>query len=650
MAYTIKCDRFTLYDVRDDELVVYAPKCKLEANTSGEASFTIYSQHPFYGVLKKLRSIFEIQQDEDVIFRGRMTEDSVDFDNAKAVDLEGVLAFFNDSTVRPFNFPGDFNADTDYREAYNSGNVVRFFLNWLITQHNNQVEEFQRFKLGKVTVTDPNNYFTRSNSDYASTWETLKTKLFNSELGGYLCIRYEADGNYIDYLADFEKTNSQHIKYGENLLDLSTDSDASATYSAIIPLGKKKNEIDTESSDTSRLTIADLPDGNITDDVVKKGDVLYSKSAVAAYGFICAPTTETTWDDVTIADNLQSKGFDWLTEKAPLISNTTTTKAVDLHFSDEEIEAFRIYSYVSVSSAPHGYEDNQKLTKLDIDIQNPQNTLITFGEVRQSLTDINSSIKQRVSGQVEEAKTIFQTSLSEQESRILQLCNETITSKTEQLANSITLSITGSLGNTAQIAMQVGERVIQTDLELSKVREAFANDKSSVTVSGGVVTFNAGTLVINSTNFKVSATGVIEATNAKISGQIITEKGVYKAQMDSGGLDLYYNDVLCGTVNTKYWSGASSPGISLRVEEGGQYLMFSHADDTQGSGYTVDYYLNAGWSSNYDEKHIFQTSARFLSDVYIAGKTRIRSLRLFGSDGEYLVGINSSGALTVSKL
>ena len=78
--------------------------------------------------------------------------------------------------------------------------------------------------------------------------------------------------------------------------------------------------------------------------------------------------------------------------------------------------------------------------------------------------------------------------------------------------------------------------------------------------------------------------------------------------------------------------------------------MFSHADDTQGSGYTVDYYLNAGWSSNYDEMHIFQTSARFLDDVYFAGYTRIRSLRLFGANGEYLVGISSSGQLTVSKL
>ena len=119
--------------------------------------------------------------------------------------------------------------------------------------------------------------------------------------------------------------------------------------------------------------------------------------------------------------------------------------------------------------------------------------------------------------------------------------------------------------------------------------------------------------------------------------------------MDMGSLRLYYDDILCGTINTKYWSNASSQGISLRVEEGGNYIMFSHADDTQGSGYVVDYYLNAGWSSNYEEMHIFQTSARFLDGIYVSGPSRLRSLRLFGADGEYLIGVDS-GELTVSKL
>lgn len=593
MAYQIKCDDYILYDPRHEDLIVQNPKCNLEVNTVGEASFSIFADHPYYGQLRKLRSVFEILQDGEPIFRGRMTEDTKDFHNTKLVDLEGVMAYFNDSLVRPFTFPDDFLNDSDYITAAKSGNVVEFFLAWLINQHNAQVQKFQQFKLGKVTVSDPNNYLSRSSTDYMNTWEALKTKLFDSAIGGYLCIRYEEDGNYIDYLEDFEMLNAQRIEYGENLLDLSSESDASETYSVIIPLGKKMNEIDTSSSDQSRLTIAGLADGNITDDIVKEGEVLYSVSAVEQYGFICAPTAETTWDDVTDAKNLQTKGTEYLTQTAVKLVNTITIKAVDLHFSDDEIEAFRIYRYVYLWSKPHGQEDSLKLTKLEIDILNPQNTVITIGDTKLSLTDINAGNKQDATMKVE--------SLREQ--------------------------------------------------YLSGVRKAFADDNSTVTVSGGLVTFKSGTVAIDSEYFKLSSTGILKASNAIISGEVTTVEGLYEAQLSSGALGLYYDGVLCGTVNTKYWSGASAAGISLRINEGGKYIMFSHPNSNYAAGFEIDYFLNHGWSSDYDEMHIFQTSARFLDDVFFDGTTQIESLVIRGTDGKrYLVTVNENGVVVGSEI
>jgi hypothetical protein len=386
-------------------LIVINPKCKLEVNTVGEASFVIYDSHPHYGRMSKMRSIFEILQDGHTILRGRMTEDTKDFENIKAVDIEGVGAFFNDSVIRPFAFPDNFLDDEGYLVAAESGNVIEFFLSWLINQHNSQVEDFQKFKLGNVTVSDPNNYIARSSADYASTWETLKSKLFDSGLNGYFCIRYEADGNYIDYLQDFELTNLQRIKFGENLLDLSTESDASAVCSAVIPLGKKRKEIDENTDDDSRLTIEGLPDGDVTEDIYKQGDMLISRSAKENYGFIVAKTKDTTWDDVTLAENLKTHGVEYLATKATKLSNTITIKAVDLHFSDDEIEAFRIYRYILVESKPHGHEDRYKLTKLDIDILNPQNTKITLGDTKLSMTDINRGTKQTIEEVVATIKT-----------------------------------------------------------------------------------------------------------------------------------------------------------------------------------------------------------------------------------------------------
>ncbi len=425
--YQIKCDQYVLDDARDEELIVSNPKCKLEVNTVGSASFNIYSTHPYYDRLQKLRSVFEISQDGQIIFRGRMTDDTADFGNAKAVDIEGVMAYFNDSIIRPFIFPEGFADNEGYIEASTNGNVIEFFLGWLIEQHNSQVEEFQQFKLGKVTVADPNNYLTRTSEDYSKTWEVLKSKLFGSSLGGYLCIRYEEDGNYIDYLEDFELTNTQRIEYGENLLDLKTESDASATYSALIPLGAKQSEIDKESEDDSRLTIAGLADGDINKDLVKSGDTIFSRSAVERYGFIYAPTKDTTWEDVTIADNLLTKSVEYMTSTATKLKNKITITAIDLHFSDAEIETFRINRYTKVHSKPHGHDNLYKLTKLDIDLHNPQNTKITLGEESLSLTDINVSIRQTASTVAKQtAQTEVKSQVATSATSILADCEQII--------------------------------------------------------------------------------------------------------------------------------------------------------------------------------------------------------------------------------
>lgn len=432
--YQILCDKYILYDPREEDLIVDNAKCKLEVNTVGEASFTMYASHPYYSKLRKLRSVFEIREDGQTIFRGRMTEDSRDFDNIKVVDLEGAMAYFNDSIIRPFVFPDDFESDSGYK---NSENVIEYFLNWLIQQHNSQVQDFQKFKLGRVTVSDPNNYLSRSSTGFPKTWEVLKTKVFDSGLGGYLCIRYEEDGNYIDYLADFELTNTQRIEYGENLLDISTESDATSIFTAIIPQGAKLNEIDKASDDDSRLTIEGEKDGDVTEDIVKSGDTLYSKSGVEEFGWIYASEEASTWKDVTTAANLKQKGVEAFGTSLKY-TNTITITAVDLHIADEDIAAFRIYRYILMNSKPHDHKGQYKLTKLDIDILQPQNTKITLGDTTKSMTDINrgnqtditeevKAIKTQTNSQSVDLSEIHQT-VSEQATSISNTCEAMILS------------------------------------------------------------------------------------------------------------------------------------------------------------------------------------------------------------------------------
>lgn len=430
VVYRITCDGYPLLDMRDESLIVTDPQCTVEVNTIGSASFDIYKVHPFYDKMQILKSCFEISDDFGVIFRGRMTADSMDFYMGKSVELEGAMGYFNDSVVRPFTFPDDFLEDADYMAAAESGNVVEFLLKRLIESHNAQVQDFQKFKVGNVTVSDPNNYIERADSGYVSTWEALKSKLFESSLGGFLCIRYEPDGNYIDYLSEFTLVNTQTIEFGKNLLDRLRETDAKATYSAMIPIGAEIEETAEDGTVSKhKLTLEALVDGDSTDDVVKSGDTIYSKSAVEKYGWIYAPIAETTWEDVTEAENLLTKSTELLVNAATSLATSEELTAADLHLTDKEIQSFRIYRKIKAKQEAGGVFTTFDLTKLHIALLDPQSTKITVGKATQTLTEATRKYQSEAIERVQAAEK----NIEETKEEVTEVKNQAVIERTEIL-------------------------------------------------------------------------------------------------------------------------------------------------------------------------------------------------------------------------
>lgn len=597
--YRVYCDGNPLLGLSVKDAVLVNPKIKLEVNTVGEGSFTIYKNHPYYSKLKKLKSVFTVYDDYGVIFRGRATGDTVDFNHGMHVDLEGAMAYFNDSIVRPFNFPDDFLEDADYIAAAEGGNVIAFFLGWLINNHNSQVQYYQKLQLGNVTVTDPNNYITRSSSEYASTWDVLKAKLFDSSLGGYLCIRYENGGNYIDYLSEFTETNSQEIVFGENLLDLKGETEASATYSAIIPIG------------TLGLTIEGLEDKNVTDDIVKVGDTLYSKSAVKAYGWIYAPTSETTWDDVTDDSNLLTKGVKWLADCGAFM-NAMEATAVDLHFADKEVESLRIYKNVNVRSSPHDVEESFPLAKLEIDLLNPQNTKITVGKTLMPLTERTTMLQEETKKQYSKlSKTDEEIKLEVQNT--LKDISSTIVQQLEQ----ITLSVeNGETSST--ISLMLGETLISSE---------------EITMSG-VVTFQgleSGTTTIDGSWIE---TGTITAD--QIAADSIT----------LGKLD----EELLNTVNDAYSMAEDAEylaGEAADVVSGWCYKSTTYIDGSKIMTGTVQASELLGGTVGLLDEDEYMVGELTLTDAsssgYAVDLTSYAALRLVAEDGNLYLGNKSYG-------
>lgn len=426
---------YILYDPRlatpEDRLIIRDPKVHLAVDKAGEMSFLLQPEHPYVDKLRKMSGVVELTDGATPIYRGRITRDTIDFYGVHTVETEGLLACLNDSIIEPFAYPEDFTEDTGYQEAAASGNVVEYLFCWFLGQHNAQVSAEQQLKPGTCTVTDPNNYITRSSTDYQTTMEAIRGKLFGSSLGGHLLIRYEADGNYLDYHADLPLTNTQPVEFAANLLDMTTELDGTDIYTAILPLGK------------DGLTIAELPDTDLTDDLVKNGKVIYSKSGIAAHGRI---TRCIKWDDVTVPANLQTKAKAALADNGLAMPETITVRAVDLGWQDA-VQHFRVGRMTLLASTPHGYRASYPLLELSPDILDPGNTQITMGATRATYTGT----------QIEEDRRRDEETNSREEN-----IKEETRQQLDQVIRSTSQQITDLQRNVDSIILSALERYVET--------------------------------------------------------------------------------------------------------------------------------------------------------------------------------------------
>lgn len=461
--YQLKYKDYILHDMRlaDEKLIIRDPSVKLAVSKAGEMSFTVDAEHPYLSNLRRMSGLVELLDGTLPIYRGRITSDTKDFYGAYKIETEGIMAVLNDSIIPPFNFPEDFTEDASYKAAAASGNVVEFFFRWILSQHNAQVTAEQQIKPGVITVSDQNNYITRSSEEYATAMSTISDKLIKSALGGYLLIRYEDDGNYLDYYAALPLTNTQSVEFAENLLDLSSETDGTNIYTAILPEGK------------DGLTIEALPDGDLTDDLVKSGLTIYSKSGMATYGRI---TRHIKWDDVTVAANLQTKAKAALADNGLSMPETITCKAVDLGWQDG-IQHFRVGRMTALFSTPHGYSASYPLMELAPDILDPGNTQITLGATQQTYTGAQIDAKRETDKRIESTRQEISERVDESSSQVIQATHQQITDL-QQNVNSIILSALENYVETGdfdsykeEVSTKLSVLTDQLSIDITKVTE-----------------------------------------------------------------------------------------------------------------------------------------------------------------------------------
>ena len=410
MNYEIYCGPYILHDIRTEKYRVTNAVLTEELNKVKELAFQIYPEHPYFDKISPLIPNIKIEKDNNTVFKGRVIGINQSMDNSKQITCESSFAFLFDSIIRPYSFQGTpkdlflyfinshntqvgtFEKTTDTsiqsNKVYFKYNESNFLYEQVLTPNVSEVDNYYEIDgdkivlIGKLTGAnlDNNDYINRSSTDYISTFESLEEKILDT-VGGYLLERYENDFTFIDWVDDFKNGENQiiagqTIEFGKNLMDLFVDNDASETYSVVIPLGA---EIENEDGTKERLTIKDVNDGL---------DYLVNEIALSSYGWIVAPISDTTWDDVTLASNLKAKGEDYLSEIAVMLKSTLELNSFDLNVLDKNINSFKLGEYVVVKSTFHDISKSYLLSKKITSINDATAMTITLGETKNTLTGI----------------------------------------------------------------------------------------------------------------------------------------------------------------------------------------------------------------------------------------------------------------------
>jgi Prophage endopeptidase tail len=366
----------TIYDGPEDTVgtVIHSPypnaiklssgKVQLVLQGISSMSFSINIKNPGWGKIKPLTTLIKVRdvKRNKQIFNGRVLKPVQEMTNdgmfSIQYECESILSYLHDSRQR-------------WGEYHNIS--VRDFFSLIIENHNRQVEPHKRFKVGNVTVTDPNDSLYRY-LGYEDTYDTIKDKLLD-RLGGFLVLREETDGNYLDYLESVGEVSNTPIRLRKNLKEMNREIDPLDVITRLVPLGAQIETGNPDNSEASkpRLTIASVNNGL---------DYLDDPEMIEEFGII-EGTVE--FDDVTVPENLKSKGQQYL-DNQKAVKVTYTLHAVDLNLIDESFDSYEAGNWHPVENPVFAIEENVQIIEKEIDILNPVNNSLIIGEKYNTLT------------------------------------------------------------------------------------------------------------------------------------------------------------------------------------------------------------------------------------------------------------------------
>jgi len=349
-----------LHETQLDGDKVSAGRLEQSLSDIGTFEFELMYDHPLYNQIEPITGLVKIvnKYDKEVEFYGRVLKPDAGMDSSglfsKTFTCESVLGYLQDSTQT-------------FQRVPNNG--IEDYFRRIIAIHNSQVEPHKRFKVGRVTVLNQSDIPYRY-IGYDTTFDTIKTYLIG-RMGGYIQLRLEEDGMYLDYLQSVGEEMDSPIQLGTNIETARRELDLSNLITRLVPLGADLDK-DNRDEETGQYVVRE----RVTINSVNGGkSYIEDAELVKQFGILQRPMD---WTEIKDAGILLQRGQQYMQNQKIAIS-AWSVSVVELYLINQSFEKFKVGNTHPIDNAPLSGVERLQIIKKVIDVTQPESVDLTVG-------------------------------------------------------------------------------------------------------------------------------------------------------------------------------------------------------------------------------------------------------------------------------
>lgn len=363
--------------------IVAEPVVDLENKSAGTFSCRVPYQvvtrfgqvkNPYYDKFTMGRTFIMVEEDDECIFFGRVTECELEFNLDKTVTSDGILNELEQINTRLGS--GSYNTCAD-----SSVSLLAFVMG--ADQSRKGDSPVNCMERGKVTVDDRTVNTRETGDQFGSLWSVLSTYLLEKD-DAYLKLRLANDPGterfffYYDYLKpeDVPQT-SQSIEYGVNMLDFVLDEKCGSDL---------VNSVTAHGTETVKhgWWIFKKTSYNTISSTVKDDKSIAKYGLRSRHIYVDGKTSTTSSLNSTASAELKKYKQD--------AEPTLTIKAFDRKDVGEKVEKLGCLLRTHILSKPHSFDLWMVCAKARLPLDAPDNKEFTFGLTSASLSKRTSGL------------------------------------------------------------------------------------------------------------------------------------------------------------------------------------------------------------------------------------------------------------------